>query len=798
MSPRRKKRVSRSVGRSPKRSARGRKVSRTAARRTSRNARANGLGLETQIAKEIWAVIYLAIGFLLVLSVRGNLGIVGEVVHTALLPVFGWGLYLVPAIFFLWSLFMFFGERSQLGLTRILGASLMGLAVLSIIHNVVPETELYSVAQAGEYGGYVGFVGVFLVRTVLGMTGAYVVFVALFIISLLLTFEVSVGRMVVFMRERQEKKKGEKEGGVTPKYKRVLEALENVVEDKMKKGDAEPEIKIVKPEKSKEQEEDVVVLREVEEAQAREEEAKTEEDPEIEFLEEDKAEEVDVNIVRPEDDKAAKLDTKGALVSSEELEWEYPGLDLLHMGGEEIGADDLVLKENADVIRAKLREFGIEVTMHDVHVGPTVIQYTLKPSEGVKLSKITGLKNDLALALASRAVRIEAPIPGKALVGIEVPNETRSLVYLKDILESAEWRKNAEAKLKVCFGRDVSGKAIVEELDKMPHVLIAGQTGSGKSVGVNAFLISLLYQNSPAELKFIMVDPKRVELVPYNGIPHLLTPVITDPEKAAISLRWTVAEMNRRYQVLSDTRHRNIKDYNENEKMTEKMPYIVVVIDELADLMMAAGKEVEASICRVAQMGRAVGLHLIVATQRPSTDVITGLIKANIPARVAFTVASMIDSRVILDTPGAEDLLGRGDMLYLAGDMSKPIRVQGVFITTKEVEQVTNRVKLTVEPDYMTEITSKDVARMKLNGIPRKSVAISADDVDDDMFQDAVTMVLETGKASASLLQRRLKLGYARAARLLDIMEAKGIVGPADGAKPREIMVRGEEVGVEE
>jgi S-DNA-T family DNA segregation ATPase FtsK/SpoIIIE len=421
--------------------------------------------------------------------------------------------------------------------------------------------------------------------------------------------------------------------------------------------------------------------------------------------------------------------------------------------------------------------------MHDIHVGPTVVQYTLKPHEGVKLSKITSLKNDLALALAAPAIRIEAPIPGKSLVGIEVPNEKRTMVRLREILESKEFKKG-NSFLKLPLGRDVAGAPIIADLKEMPHLLIAGATGSGKSVGMNTFLISLLYQNSPKDLKLILIDPKQVELKDYNGIPHLLTPVITDPEKANIALRWCVAEMNRRYQECADKGKRNITDYNADESIEEKMSTIIVVIDELADLMMASGKEIEASICRLAQMARAVGIHLIIATQRPSVDVITGLIKANIPSRIAFAVSSSIDSRTILDGTGAEDLLGKGDMLYLPSGMNKPIRIQGIYISTEEIQRVTNRVKLTIEPDYNEEIISTKVVSQKVQGIPDSTNG----DID-PMCDQAIEVIKENRKASASLLQRRLKIGYARAARILDDLEDQGLIGPANGAKPREIFI---------
>jgi S-DNA-T family DNA segregation ATPase FtsK/SpoIIIE len=450
------------------------------------------------------------------------------------------------------------------------------------------------------------------------------------------------------------------------------------------------------------------------------------------------------------------------------------------------------LKSKATLIKSKLEQFGIAVSMHEVHVGPTVVQYTLKPADGVKLSKITSLKNDLALALAAPAVRIEAPIPGKSLVGIEIPNQSRATVHMREVMETKNY-KGLKSKLKIALGRDVSGNAVVADLSKMPHLLIAGATGSGKSVGTNSFLISLLYNNSPKELRLIMIDPKRVELTTYNGLPHLLTPVITDPEKAATALRWAVAEMNRRYKVCAEAGCRSIEEYNKGRKQDDRMSKIVIVIDELADLMMQAQKEVEASICRIAQMARAVGMHLVIATQRPSVDVITGLIKANIPARIAFTVASSIDSRTILDTAGAEDLLGAGDMLYLSGTMGKPVRVQGIYISTAEVQKVTNKLKLTLEEDdvqYNDEITSKETSKKSVIGVPD---ATEGPKTDDDMVAMARSFLLKNPRgASTSALQRYFKIGYARAGRIIDRLEQEGVVGPPRGSKPREVLVSGE------
>jgi S-DNA-T family DNA segregation ATPase FtsK/SpoIIIE len=433
----------------------------------------------------------------------------------------------------------------------------------------------------------------------------------------------------------------------------------------------------------------------------------------------------------------------------------------------------------AEKIREKLLQFSIAVEMGAVRVGPTVTQFTLKPEEGVKISKIVGLKNDLALALSAHSLRIEAPIPGKNLVGIEIPNERRTVVHLREILESKNFSK-IKSKLKLAFGRDVAGDAVNFDLATMPHLLIAGATGAGKSVAMNAFLLSLLFQNTPDELKLILIDPKRVELAPFENIPHLLAPVIVEADKALNALKWAVAEMMRRYKELSALGYRNVEEFNANEK--EKIPKMVIVVDELADLMMRQfKKETEAAICRLAQMARAVGMHLIIATQRPSVDVITGLIKANIPSRASFAVTSQIDSRTILDAVGAEDLLGRGDLLFSNSALGRPLRIQGVLVEREEVQKVVAHLKIAAPPQFDDSILS--------GGESGGGGNFGDGNFDDDLVPDAIEFIRQNKKASASLLQRKLSIGYARAAKILDILEEKGMIGPARGAKPREIFL---------
>ncbi|MCB9809406.1 DNA translocase FtsK 4TM domain-containing protein [Candidatus Peribacteria bacterium] len=466
--------------------------------------------------------------------------------------------------------------------------------------------------------------------------------------------------------------------------------------------------------------------------------------------------------------------------------------EILYNDHSTIVADEAALQQLADRIVQKLEQFGLEVTVRSIYVGPTVTQFALEPAPGVKISKIAGLKRDLSLALAATTMRIEAPIPGKSLVGIEIPNAERANVGFREIIESKAWAQQ-KSKLKLAMGRDAQGKAVVADLSKMPHLMIAGKTGSGKSVGMNAFLCSLLWNNSPSELKLILVDPKRVELKPYDKIPHLLTPVITEPDKATSALAWAVAEMNRRYKLMEESGVRDLKSYNQKYKETPE-PYIVIVIDELADLMMVAGKDVEAAVCRIAQMARAVGMHLMIATQRPSVDVVTGLIKANLPARIAFKVSSGIDSRTIIDQIGAEDLLGFGDMLYLNGNDGSLTRIQGLWIRDEEIERIVNNVKLNYpEVARVDEITEHKIDGMAKGGVLTAGIEPLSDEDTDDLYDKAVALVLQYNKASASMLQRLLEVGYARAARILDQMEERGVIGPARGAKPREIFLQSAE-----
>jgi S-DNA-T family DNA segregation ATPase FtsK/SpoIIIE len=486
-----------------------------------------------------------------------------------------------------------------------------------------------------------------------------------------------------------------------------------------------------------------------------------------------------------------------------------PPLSLLEGDKGRPGVGDI--KGNANIIKRTLQNFGIQVELDEISIGPTVTRYAIKPAEGVRLQKIVALQQNLALALAAKGgIRIEAPIPGKSLVGIEVPNTAKVTVGLGSLLSSPEFTENHKPLL-AAMGRDIAGNAVFANIAKMPHGLIAGATGSGKSVSIHTLINSLLYRCGPSQLRFIFIDPKRVELTLYRSLPHLLTPVITDPKKAIQALRWAGKEMERRYNILEEERVRDVESYHQNiltpalerikkdgleegEKAPEAMPYIVIIIDELADIMQSFPRELEAGIVRLAQMSRAVGIHLILSTQRPSVNVITGLIKANVPARVALQVASQIDSRTILDQGGAENLLGQGDMLYLSADMSKPIRLQSAYIGENEVKKIVDFIVKNNEPELPVEIVPAQAGNDGVGLGNSTSGGFSdggEDDVDDEVYQAARQAVIEAGKASTSYLQRKLRIGYARAARIIDLLEERGVIGPGDGAKPREVLEKG-------
>lgn len=687
--------------------------------------------LKSETKNGISIVFLIAVAILSILSFSNSAGDFGREVNKILQYLFGWGKFVFPAVLLVVVYFLFKPKTYILRLTNYIGLFLFVLAYSGILHLFVKLDQATKAITEGRGGGYFGLALSYPLQKIMGQWATAIILVALFLIGLLILFDTSLKRL--YESGNIFKRVAERFREFFYKIKVNMEATKESVPPSEEAG-ADFAVKKLK-------------------------ETTRESPPAEEEVEKYKEKEQMAIFPKPKF-IPRKIDIP---------------MDLLEANHTKPTSGDI--ERNKTVIQKTLMNFGIEVEMGAIKVGPTVTQYTLKPKEGIKLAQITTLHNDLALALAAHPIRIEAPIPGQSLVGIEVPNQAVAVVKLKEILASDEFKKRS-TNLTIALGKDVAGHPWTANLDKMPHLLIAGATGSGKTVCLNSIIVSLLYQNSPDNLKFILIDPKRVELPVYNGMPYLLTPVVTEIAQTISALRWTVGEMDRRFNILSKAGKRNIQVYNENTP-EEPLPYIVVIIDELADLMATAASEVEGAIIRLAQMARAVGIHLIVATQRPSVDVITGLIKANITARIAFSVASLVDSRTILDTSGAEKLLGRGDMLYISAELSKPKRLQGAYVADQEIERVVNFVKSKAKPEYQKEILEKKF---------EPSISSSYEEVsDDELLPEARQLVTQTGKASASFLQRRLRVGYARAARLLDLMEEEGLIGPVDGAKPRDV-----------
>jgi len=681
--------------------------------------------LEPHIMREIVAVLLMGIGLFTLLAIAGAAGNIGVVFFAALRLGLGWTSFILPIVLVGAGVALFYPVKYKFTTTNTVGLILMVIALSAISHLFVsPGNGLY-VAQSGSGGGYIGWaIALGLVRLVDFWASLLILAMAL-AISLLFVF----GQPL-----RQLYYKAKLNIPALPKSPKVVVHTSNKPNGRFQsEEEAEEEAKPESPDKL-----------EVQKGFVRK---KVTADQPPEFM----------PLITPSGD------------------FTPPPIDLLSDVVTKVDSGNI--RQNVSVIHETLEDFGIQVEMSEVNVGPAVTQYTLKPAAGVKLSRINNLSNDLSLALAAHPIRIEAPIPGRSLVGVEVPNRKSSIVRLRELIESEAFR-GVRSNLRMPLGRDVAGAPVVSDLVRMPHLLIAGATGMGKSVYLNGLLISLIYQNSPADLRLMLVDPKRVEFTAYNELPHLLAPVIVDPYKTIGALKWLVLEMERRYKVFADHKVRFIEAFN-RENPDSKMPYIVLLIDELADLMAVSAREVEAYICRLAQMSRAVGIHLVLATQRPSVDVITGLIKANFPSRMAFAVTSGTDSRTILDTVGADKLLGNGDMLFQPSDASKPRRIQGVYVGDKEIKAVTDFIKQQGSPVYVHELIAET----------KESKQSEIESEGDPLLNEAVELVVRTGKASASYLQRRFRVGYARAARLLDLLEMKGVVGPGEGAKPREILM---------
>ena len=701
--------------------------------------------LKKETLETILAVVFIIVAILMLMSPFGKAGPVGDFLYNIFARLLGVGYYLLPAVLLILSVSFFKSVNHNLTWPKITGGIiflLSGIGLIDLIFN---------------RGGYIGSIVAVPLEKLFDFWISTIILVGGFIISMLVIFDTSLKSSIIGMLLR--KKDSEDEG------------------EDMKEVD-------VKIEKNGEEEKD-----------------------EKEDKKNAQKNSDDVEIKKSSEPKQDKEKNNSGLIflsrKSENANFVMPPITLLEKDSGKPGTGDI--KANANIIKRTLSNFGIHVEMDEVSVGPTVTRYALKPAEGIKLSRIVALQNDLSLALAAHPLRIEAPIPGKSLVGIEIPNTSKTKVGLGTLLKQPEFVESTKP-LTIGLGKGVTGHSHFADLGKAPHMLIAGATGSGKSVTIHTLITSLLFRNTPDMLKFIMIDPKRVELTLYNKIPHLLTPVITDAKKTILSLKWAAKEMDRRYDVLQKCGVRDITSYHNKvlspalekakkdgdveTELPETMPFIVIVIDELADIMQTYPRELESGIVRLAQMSRAVGIHLIISTQRPSVNVITGLIKANIPTRVALQVASQIDSRTILDQPGAEKLLGAGDMLFLGGDMAQPRRIQSAFISEEEVKNV---VKFLIDQ----KMDDLPISGIDLDGVNERNNIFDAveggNDMEDedDLYGEAKEVVVSANKASTSYLQRKLGVGYSRAAKLIDLLEEKGVIGPANGSKPREILVGG-------
>lgn len=694
--------------------------------------------------RSVLAVLFFVLAAVFALSFIGKGGALGGFIYRVFGFLLGRGYFFAPLSFVLVAFSLLFSEGGKIIAPVVLGGTLFLLSVLSLLEVVFGR----------DTGGVLGSLTGGTMFKLFDFWAALIISAGFLIISLLLMLNKPLRRLAQEKPskdlEEEDSVQGLEHEGLMANLKGTLEDLNNSIKSAFEKRQAGGD--------------NITTL-------AASAQAVTAAVREISAAEDEKNE---------------------ALISVRKLakkfDYQKPPLELLQ--GDKGTPSSGDIRANANVIKRTLENFGIDVEMGEVAIGPTLTQYTLRPAEGVKLSKITALHNDLSLALAAHPIRIEAPIPGKPLVGVEVPNRSVALVGLRNLIENKVFRE-ATSPLLLALGRDVAGTPVYADLARMPHLLIGGATGSGKSVAIHTMMASFLYRNPPEVLRFIIIDPKRVELTVYNDIPHLLTPVITEAKKTVQALRWAAKEMDRRYDLLSLHRARDIAGFNAKMSKSgeeEILPYIVIIIDELADLMATFPREVEASIIRLAQMARAVGIHLVVATQRPSVEVITGLIKANITSRMAMQVASQVDSRTILDTSGAEKLLGNGDMLFMAGDTAKPRRIQGAFISEPEVKRVVDFLREGGEaPEYEHE---EEILKTNIEEMESSDNSIEADEDDDPMYEDARVVVVDAGRASASYLQRRLRVGYARAARLIDMLEKNGVVGPADGAKPREVLIK--------
>lgn len=760
---------------------------------------------KNNVDKNLAVVVIIVISILLAVLIYAKSGWMGEHLSPTLGGLMGWMKYILPIGTFILAIYI--AKEDKKYLTNKIGnyaifliciATIMSTYQISIGKlNINDEfgkllSTAYNLGSQNIGGGFIGAIAAVPLTNLLGISGTIIISIGVSIINMIFMFGIKpaeiIANMMDNMQERRAQRYQDDESDEDEKEEKVILKPKR----KDKKNDAEEiplEDQITinlnerEPKKYEHGKDDLIPL--------------TKENVKViksKNTEKGNPNNIDSNLFKQEQEQKEEK-TKEVLVlehalTVEDETYEFPPIEFLSEGtGRTIKGGKKALADTATKLQKTLYSFGVSAKVENVSVGPAITRYEIKPAEGVRVSKIANLADDIALNLAAESIRIEAPIPGKQAVGIEIPNKENEIVHLRDILETEQFI-NHKSKLAFGLGKNVAGEEIVADISKMPHVLIAGSTGSGKSVCINTLITSIIYKAKPNEVKLLMVDPKVVELSVYNGIPHLLIPVVTDPKKAAGALSWAVQEMVNRYTLFASKSVRDIKGYNEaveKEGGTGKLPQIVIIIDELADLMMVAAKDVEDAICRLAQMARAAGMHLVIATQRPSVDVITGIIKANIPSRIAFAVSSQVDSRTILDMVGAEKLLGKGDMLFYPAGASKPTRVQGAFVSDKEVERIVDFLKSNGgEAKYNEDIIE---SIEKANSTDKEIEQVEEDDDTDSLLMEAIDTVVETGQASTSFIQRRFKVGYARAGRIIDQMEERGIISGYQGSKPREVLM---------
>ena len=756
---------------------------------------------QLKLNTDMKVILLILLGIILAILIYGNSGYVGNFLNEILGGMVGIFKYLVPIVPFISAIYMVSNNKEDL-LSKIIPTSIIMLCCLAtmtlyqILNNALEYNIQFSeiidrafyLGKWNKGGGIIGILIAYPLVKLFEPIAALIIILGIAVIVAVFVFGLKPSEHISNIVNKVEN--GRKVNRNDENQNANSHKKHSVIQEDL--GD----VAYSKPETARER-------KQREKEERRREALKVDEQLTINMLEQEKKNKnnnsnnddyIENNLFKQEEEKKEDkkkevLQLEHALVVEDE-HYEYPPVELLSKGKKASRGSAKMLADTAAKLQKTLYSFGVAAKVENVSVGPTITRYELKPAEGTRVSKIANLADDIALNLAAETIRIEAPIPGKQAVGIEVPNKEKEAVHLREVIESSEFENN-KSKLSVALGKDVAGKTIIADIGKMPHVLIAGSTGSGKSVCINSIITSIIYNAKPSEVKLVMVDPKVVELSVYNGIPHLLIPVVTDPKKAAGALAWAVQEMDDRYNKFAQKGVRDLKGYNkaiEKENENAKLPQIVIIIDELADLMMVAAKEVEEAICRLAQKARAAGMHLVIATQRPSVDVITGLIKANVPSRIAFAVSSQVDSRTILDSTGAEKLLGKGDMLFYPVGASKPLRVQGAFVSDDEVEKIVDFIKMNAgEVSYSEDIIE---SIEKSNKSDKELLESEACEDDSDPFlQEAIETVIETGQASTSFIQRRFKVGYARAGRIIDQMEERGIISGYQGSKPREVLM---------